>query len=109
MVKDPIRHVPGFGWAARFGEFLFMKRGFAKDGGNISDTLSSFKKTDNPLWVTFFPEGTFVDEVSMDLVPASHKFAAENNLSKACWAFPAEQSRGSRSPLKLFAARWSTC
>lgn len=42
----------------RFFDFIFLKRKLALDQENIVNNLERSKKSDQPMWLVLFPEGT---------------------------------------------------
>jgi 1-acyl-sn-glycerol-3-phosphate acyltransferase len=58
MAKDVLKHIPLFGWAMRFVDFVFLKRNWADDEARTLATFERYRERKEPFWLVMFPEGT---------------------------------------------------
>ncbi len=87
FTKDPVKYVPGLGWALAMLSFPFVKRNWTRDRDAIARVFARITGDDIPVWLITFPEGTRI-------TPAKHEAAV---------AFAAEH--GLRSPLHTLVPR----
>lgn len=60
ILKDSLKKVPVAGWAMRMLDFIFLKRKLAEDQAIMVNNLERAKKTNIPMWLLLFPEGTVI-------------------------------------------------
>ena len=77
FVKDQLKYVPGVGWGMVFLDCLFVKRDWAADMENISQTFGRITRDEVPLWLMLFPEGT---RFKPEKLERSHEFARKKGL-----------------------------
>ncbi|CAD5116894.1 DgyrCDS5738 [Dimorphilus gyrociliatus] len=77
VLKQPLKYVPGAGWAMQAASYIFLKRKWEDDKSYITDILNYLSQINHKSQILIFPEGT-------DFCPNSSKrsdaFAAKNNL-----------------------------
>jgi len=78
-LKYPLKYVPGFGWACQMFSFLFLKRNWNEDEGNITALLGSWVTRKYPFQLLYFAEGT---DLSKGNLKRSHIYAAKKGLQK---------------------------
>eukprot|EP00903_Cladosiphon_okamuranus_P020541 g18854.t1 len=66
ILKDDQKHVPVTGWGMRGFGFIFLKRDWLKDRANLEKQLGVFTGDGFPLRLLIFPEGTTINQRSMD-------------------------------------------
>ncbi|KAF7143875.1 hypothetical protein RHSIM_Rhsim05G0076800 [Rhododendron simsii] len=77
ILKSSLMKLPVFGWSFHIMEFIPVERRWEIDEVIMHQMLSSFKGSQDPLWLALFPEGTdFTDQKCI----RSQKYAAENGL-----------------------------
>ncbi|GAA5807820.1 hypothetical protein MFLAVUS_001199 [Mucor flavus] len=84
ILKDSLKNLPVYGlvnkinnYGMRFFDFIFLKRKLALDQETIESNLERSKKSDQPMWLVLFPEGTVVSPCTRK---RSKEFAEKNNL-----------------------------
>jgi len=82
FMKSAGKYVPGMGWTCYFHEYFFVEKSWSRDGQRLSSQLNTFRVNKTPLWVGIFPEGTFTDAKSTEIVRAAHEFADKNGIQK---------------------------
>ncbi|CAN0128810.1 unnamed protein product [Pylaiella littoralis] len=73
ILKDDQKHVPVTGWGMRGFGFIFLKRDWVKDRANLEKQLGVFTGDGFPLRLLIFPEGTTINQRSMDKCSAYAK------------------------------------
>lgn len=58
FTKNPIRYVPGLGWALSMLSFPFVKRNWTRDRTSIARVFERITTGNLPVWLITFPEGT---------------------------------------------------
>ncbi|CAJ0884180.1 6046_t:CDS:2 [Entrophospora sp. SA101] len=61
----------------QFFQFIFLKRNWAVDKGPLTKQMTRFARSNDPLWLLIFPEGTIVSEETR---VTSKKFADKTGL-----------------------------
>ena len=78
VLKEPLKHLPAFGWAMQFFLFLFLHREWERDAARIHTLLRGYlRRFREPLSLLLFPEGT---DLSPSNVAKSNAFAAKAGL-----------------------------
>ncbi|KAK4793546.1 hypothetical protein SAY86_023981 [Trapa natans] len=77
VLKSSLMKLPVFGWAFHLLEFISVERKWEVDEPTMHHMLSSFKDSQDPLWLALFPEGT---DFSEQKCLRNRKYAAENGL-----------------------------
>lgn len=77
VLKNPLKWVPGFGWAMQQASFLFMNRKWEDDRNNMETLIDYFKYVDQPIELLMFPEGT---DYNVKSRRRSDSFARKNDL-----------------------------
>ncbi|CAM9446476.1 unnamed protein product, partial [Hapterophycus canaliculatus] len=73
ILKDDQKHVPILGWGMRGFGFIFLKRDWVKDRANLERQLNVFTGDGFPLRLLIFPEGTTINQRSMEKCSAFAK------------------------------------
>lgn len=73
-------YLPAVGWGAYLADFIFIRRD-DKDALKLKQQLQSYNKANFPIWLSLFPEGTFIDDDNHEKLPASQEFAKSMNYS----------------------------
>eukprot|EP00128_Syssomonas_multiformis_P013339 Colp12_sorted_trinity150504_noHs@28803 len=58
VLKEPLKNVPGAGWAMQMMCFLFLKRRWEEDEAHMTNILRHYKTIKYPVQLLIFPEGT---------------------------------------------------
>ncbi|CAN0335035.1 unnamed protein product [Ascophyllum nodosum] len=66
ILKDDEKHVPIVGWGMQGFGFIFLRRDWTKDRTNLEKQLAVFTGDNFPLRLLIFPEGTTVNQRSME-------------------------------------------
>ncbi|KNC82639.1 hypothetical protein SARC_05079 [Sphaeroforma arctica JP610] len=77
MLKAPLKHLPGPGWATQAMCFLFVERSWEKDEAYISSWIQYYQNQNYPLQLVMFPEGT---DLSAGNLKRSHAFSEKSGL-----------------------------
>ncbi|XP_063933884.1 lysocardiolipin acyltransferase 1-like isoform X1 [Zophobas morio] len=79
VLKEPVKWIPGPGWATQLLCFLFLKRDWNEDVSHLKKWLNHFISLDYPLLLHIFPEGTNFSASSMS---KSHAYSSVKRLNK---------------------------
>ena len=66
ILKESLKRIPVIGWGMQFCQFIFLKRNWEKDKGNLARHMQKLNKPKDPMWLLLFPEGT-------NLAPSTRK------------------------------------
>lgn len=77
ILKDALRYVPIFGWAAQILMFIFLERKKERDLPHIKRATSYLLHADKRVVMLIFPEGT---DLSQKNLAKSREFSTENKL-----------------------------
>ena len=58
VLKESLKKIPVFGWGMTLSKFIFLKRNWEQDKAGLAKHLHSLNKSEDPMWLMFFPEGT---------------------------------------------------
>lgn len=90
LLKAALKHVPIVGWGMRFFHFIFLHRNWASDRENLTMALKQLGRSDSPLWLLIFPEGT----ITSDEERAKSRVYAEKEGVVSDEIIPGSCSRG---------------
>lgn len=76
VLKQPLKWVPGFGWALQSAGFMFLRRNWESDQDTIGLILDYYENVESPLSTLIFPEGTCLDSEGIE---KSNRYADKNN------------------------------
>ncbi|RSH88082.1 uncharacterized protein EHS24_000609 [Apiotrichum porosum] len=68
LLKASLKHLPIVGWGMQFFRFIFLKRSWAADKDNLTQSLNRLARLAkegqmrSPLWLLIFPEGTITSD-----------------------------------------------
>eukprot|EP00638_Chattonella_subsalsa_P000833 CAMPEP_0117746638 /NCGR_PEP_ID=MMETSP0947-20121206/8058_1 /TAXON_ID=44440 /ORGANISM="Chattonella subsalsa, Strain CCMP2191" /LENGTH=308 /DNA_ID=CAMNT_0005563985 /DNA_START=522 /DNA_END=1445 /DNA_ORIENTATION=+ len=80
VLKDPLKSIPGFGWAMQMFLFVFLKRNDRqRDLRHIRQVLKYAVDHKEPPTLLLFPEGT---NISPENLERSHAYAEKKGLTK---------------------------
>ena len=77
ILKESIKKIPIFGWAAQFYNFIFLSRNWETDRPQMERQLQNLNKPFDPMWLVIFPEGTNLSKSTRE---ASKRWADKNGL-----------------------------
>ena len=77
ILKESIKKIPIFGWAAQFYNFIFLSRNWETDRPQMEKQLQGLNKPSDPMWLVIFPEGTNLSKSTRE---ASKRWADKNGL-----------------------------
>ncbi|KAI8352079.1 acyltransferase-domain-containing protein [Blakeslea trispora] len=77
ILKASLKHLPVYGLGMQFFDFIFLKRKLASDKDTIVSNLERSKKSNQPMWLVLFPEGTVIAE---DTRKRSKAYAEKSGL-----------------------------
>ena len=77
ILKESIKKIPIFGWAAQFYNFIFLSRNWETDRPQMERQLQGLNKPFDPMWLVIFPEGTNLSKSTRE---ASKRWASKNGL-----------------------------
>ncbi|CAL8094113.1 unnamed protein product [Calicophoron daubneyi] len=77
ILKESLSKIPGAGWAMQSAAFIFLQRRLATDESRIGDVVSYLLGLDDYCQLFMFPEGTDLNEKSLD---RSNSYAKKNSL-----------------------------
>ncbi|KAF2231206.1 acyltransferase-domain-containing protein [Viridothelium virens] len=77
ILKESIKKIPIFGWAAQFYNFIFLSRNWETDRPQMERQLRNLNKPSDPMWLVIFPEGTNLSKTTRE---ASKRWADKNGL-----------------------------
>ena len=53
VLKAPLKHIPGLGWAIQHAGYLFLERAWEQDKERIKNVINYYKSAQSPLSVCF--------------------------------------------------------
>ncbi|KAI9660325.1 MAG: hypothetical protein M1821_009675 [Bathelium mastoideum] len=77
ILKESIKKIPIFGWAAQFYNFIFLSRNWETDRPQMERQLRGLNKPFDPMWLVIFPEGTNLSKSTRE---SSKRWADKNGL-----------------------------
>jgi len=66
ILKESLKNVPIFGWAAQFYNFIFLARKWETDKPRFRRHLDKLGNPQDPMWLLIFPEGTNLSAVTRE-------------------------------------------
>ncbi|KAL9620159.1 MAG: hypothetical protein Q9160_005274 [Pyrenula sp. 1 TL-2023] len=78
VLKESLKRIPVIGWGMQFCQFIFLKRNWEKDKGNLSLHMRKLNKPSDPMWLLLFPEGT---NLAPNTRRRSKKWADKNRMA----------------------------
>jgi len=66
ILKEELKKIPIFGWAAQFYNFIFLARKWETDKPRFRRHLDKLGNPDDPMWLLIFPEGTNLSAVTRE-------------------------------------------
>jgi 1-acyl-sn-glycerol-3-phosphate acyltransferase len=78
VLKDAFKRIPLFGYAMQIFGFVFLKRDAAYDRDVMMDAFSEAKRSELPVCLLLFPEGTVVSNHTKSV---SREYARKNGLN----------------------------
>lgn len=66
ILKESIKNIPIFGWAAQFYNFIFLSRKWEVDKSRFKRHLSELSNPQDPMWLLIFPEGTNLSKTTRE-------------------------------------------
>lgn len=77
VLKESLKRIPVIGWGMQFCQFIFLKRNWEKDKGNLSRHMRKLNIPSDPMWLLLFPEGT---NLAPNTRKRSKKWADKNRM-----------------------------
>ncbi|KAL8828030.1 MAG: hypothetical protein Q9191_002823 [Dirinaria sp. TL-2023a] len=77
VLKESLKKIPVFGWGMTLSKFIFLKRDWEQDKAGLAKHLHSLNKSEDPMWLMFFPEGTNLASCTRE---KSRKWAEKNGI-----------------------------
>ncbi|CAH1792687.1 unnamed protein product [Owenia fusiformis] len=79
ILKSPLKHIPGAGWAMQCAAYIFINRKWETDKTILTTILNYFRDLGHNTMILIFPEGTDLTERTKK---KSDEFAEKNNWEK---------------------------
>uniref|UniRef100_A0A1I7VRS3 PlsC domain-containing protein n=1 Tax=Loa loa TaxID=7209 RepID=A0A1I7VRS3_LOALO len=76
-LKQPLKCIPGAGWAMQCAAYLFLERNYKSDADTINDMITYYKDVGRHYQILLFPEGT---DHSKRAAKRSDEFAMQRGL-----------------------------
>lgn len=77
ILKESLKNLPIIGWSAQFYNFIFLARDWKKDKSRFEATMRKMNKSQDPMWLLIFPEGTNLAKGTRE---ASKRWADKNGI-----------------------------
>ncbi|KAI0238534.1 Lysocardiolipin acyltransferase 1 [Lamellibrachia satsuma] len=77
ILKSPLKHIPGAGWAMQQVAFMFIDRQWDRDRKVLTYLMNHYTDLNVNMQILIFPEGT---DLTKDTKERSHAYAKKYNL-----------------------------